>query len=563
MPDTPASWWTDAVVYQLYVRSFCDANGDGRGDLAGIRARLGYLADLGVDAIWLNPCYPSPQYDHGYDVADFFDIEPDYGDLATFDAIVAEASALGLRVMMDIVPNHCSWEHPLFEAALVAAPGSPERERFWFRDGKGEHGDEPPNNWTSYFTGPAWSRVIDADGHPEQWYMHSFAPQQPDWNWTNAEVVDHYDRALRFWLDRGAAGFRVDAPQPVGKAPGLPDLADLPDDPTVFVPNPYREFRPEGHAVWQHWREVLDAYEAEHPGRDLVMVAETYSHKRPDIVAEFVGPNQHHQAFAFELMLSRWNRTALRDGIDSVVQSRIGKLSTLAWTMNNHDVQRSVTRLGRADAHLDPDDDGPQSLNQSDAPVDLAVGAARAGAALLLMLLLPGSSYIYQGEELGLPEVLDLPAEAREDPMFHRSHGAVLGRDGCRVPLPWTVDAASSYGFSLTTAPAAPWLPQPAAWGRYGADAQVGDPASTFALYQRVLRLRRKQRLAHGPFGWLDHPALLAYERGTTVVVTNPTGTTVALPAAWIDGRMLAASSAVGDHDASVVPADTTVWLTR
>jgi alpha-glucosidase len=507
-------------VYQLYVRSFADANGDGVG-IAGIRSHLRYIADLGGDPIFLKHSYPSPQHDHGYDVANFFDIEPTYGDLATFDAMLAETDALGLRVMMDIVPNHCSWDHPWFRDAAGAGPNSPARERFWFRDGSGPDGDEPPNNWTSHFTGPAWSRVIGADGRPEQWYMHTFAAQQPDWNWNHPDVIEHYDQALRFWLDRGVAGFRVDAPAPVGKAPGLPDAPVATADAGAAVSNPYREYRPEGHEVWRHWRRVLDDYEREHEGRDVVMVAETYSDKRPDIVAAFVGPDQHHQAFAFELMVAPWKGDAVRRAIDSVLHARDGNHVSLAWTLNNHDAQRAVTRLGRADAASD----GTWGLRSCERHRRPSIWlSARAERAVMLMLLLPGSCYLYQGEELGLPEVLDLPAASRQDPVFLRSNGSLLGRDGCRVPLPWTTDEATSFGFSPTDH-AAPWQPQPSDWGRYAAAPQADDDASMLALYMRALRSRREQELARGEFAWLGHDDLVAYRRGATIVIRRRSST--------------------------------------
>lgn len=528
-------WWADAVIYQLYVRSFRDGDGDGIGDLAGVRAGLRHIADLGADGVWLNPCYPSPQHDHGYDVADYFGVEPAYGDLAAFDALVAEAKALGLRVLMDVVPNHCSIDHEWFQAALAAGPGSPERERFWFRDGRGEHGQLPPNNWVSAFTGPAWTRVVGADGVPEQWYLNTFASEQPDWNWNHPDVVDHFDRVLRFWLDRGVDGYRVDAPTPVGKHPDLPDAPEPPPGAPALDArrlNPHTNFRPEGHDVWRHWRTVLDEYEATHPGVRTVMVAETYNPHMPERIAEFVRPDEYHQAFAFELMLAPWTAASMRASITEVLAARHNRAEAAAWTLNNHDAQRSVTRYGRADAatHV-----SISALTPSHAPVDVAVGTRRHRAALVLMLGLPGGLYLYQGEELGLPEVLDLPDASRQDPVFLRSGGAELGRDGCRVPLPWTSDPAANFGFSTVTAtptvPGAPWLPQPADWGRYGADAQVGDTTSMLELYRRALATRRRLAFGAEAFAWVDHEALLVFRRGPVVVVTNLTTDAQALPA--------------------------------
>jgi alpha-glucosidase len=563
--STPAAlpWWADAVVYQLYVRSFADGDGDGRGDLDGIRARLAQIAELGVDAIWLNPCYPSPQHDHGYDVADYFDIEPSYGDLATFDALLADAHALGLRVLMDIVPNHCSNEHAWFRAAVAAGPGSPERDRFYFRDGRGPNGDAPPNNWQCAFAGSAWDRVVGADGVPEQWYLHTFAPEQPDWNWTHPDVRDHFARALRFWLDRGVDGYRVDAPTPVGKHPELPDAPVDPHGPAAIDArryNPYTTFRPEGHDVWRFFRSVLDAWEHDNPGREAFMVAETYAPNRPDLIAEYLRPDQYHQAFAFDLMLCQWHPASLRRAITDALAGRARPDVSAAWTLNNHDAQRSVTRLGRADAS-DPDVVYATTVAASLQPIDLALGTRRHRAALAMMLALPGAVYVYQGEELGLPEVLDLPDAAREDPVWLRSPGVELGRDGCRVPIPWTGDPSTSYGFSPTrTAP--PWLPQPAVWARYAHDAQAGDPDSMLAFYRRVLALRRAH--VRGAFAWRDLDGSVAFDRGDgLLVVTNPTAVPLALPADWVARRSLALSTAPDSHDAAVVPADTTVWLAR
>jgi alpha-glucosidase len=217
-------WWEDAVVYEVYPRSFADADGDGVGDLRGLRSRLGYLADLGVDAIWLTPFYPSPLADGGYDVSDYCAVDHLLGTMADFDALVSGAAAHQIRVIIDLVPNHCSSAHPLFRAALAAAPGSDERARFIFRDGRGPGGGQPPNNWPSQFGGPAWTRVTEANGHPGQWYLHLYDASQPDWNWHNPDVPALFEDVIRFWLDRGVAGLRVDVAHGILKDPGLPDL---------------------------------------------------------------------------------------------------------------------------------------------------------------------------------------------------------------------------------------------------------------------------------------------------------------------------------------------------
>ncbi len=472
--DGTFAWWETAVVYQLYVRSFADSNDDGIGDLAGIRDRLPYLADLGIDAIWLNPCYPSPQADHGYDVADYFAIEPDYGDLAEFDALVRDARSLGIRIMMDVVPNHCSSEHAWFQDALAASPGSSERERFYFRDGRGAHGDEPPNNWQAIFGGSAWTRVEEPDGSPGQWYLAVFTPGQPDLNWNHPDVVDYFDRVLRFWFDRGVDGFRVDSVTVVGKTPGLPDneLQQGAARAELGASNAHFTWRPEGHAAWRHWRQLVDGYEADHPGRQLVLVAEAYTPRRPDVLRQYANDEEFHQAFAFDLMLAPWNAEQYRSAVRSTVEALMPAGLLPAWTLNNHDAQRAVTRFGRADAATHGADI-EDVLDHSHSPVDIEVGTRRARAAALFALGLPGCVYLYAGEELGLPEVLDLPDEARQDPIFARTGGLEIGRDGCRVPLPWTDDAGTSFGFS-PRGTADPWLPQPKEWARWNVAERAG-----------------------------------------------------------------------------------------
>ena len=300
------SWWADAVVYQLYVRSYSDSGSDGIGDLGGIRKRLGHLARLGVDAIWLNPCYPSPQHDHGYDVSDYFSIEPDYGDLAEFDALVHDARQLGIKILMDVVPNHCSWDHEWFRQAVAAGRGSVERERFYFAEGRGPDGDEPPNNWLAIFGGPTWTRVTEPDGSAGQWYLHVFTPQQPDLNWNHADVADMFDRMLTFWFDRGVEGFRADAVTVAGKTPGLPDADTTQPRAELGSANPHFTFRPEGHVAWKRWRALVDRYNSEN-GRDVFVIAEAYTPGQPDLLRQYVNDEEFHQTFSFDLMLAPWH----------------------------------------------------------------------------------------------------------------------------------------------------------------------------------------------------------------------------------------------------------------
>ena len=568
-PAARAPWWRDAVVYQVYVRSFADADGDGVGDLAGIVDHLDHLEALGVDAVWLTPCYPSPQLDHGYDVADYFDIEPAYGDLGTFDRLVAEARARSIRVLMDVVPNHCSARHGWFQAALAAAPGSPERARFYFRDGRGPHGDLPPNNWRSVFGGSTWTRITEPDGMPGQWYLHTFSPWQPDFDWSNPDVAAMFESMLTFWFDRGVEGFRVDAVAVVGKAPGLPDAPPVAEDTAendAWAHNPYTVFWPDAHEHWRAWRRLVERYEDEHPGRELVTVSEAYTPDRPDLLLQYVNPDEFHQSFCFDLMLAPWRVDTLRSTIEPVYEALTAAGAPLTWTINNHDTQRSVTRYGRADA-TELSSWTKNNLVYTGAPVDPVLGTVRARAAITLAAALPGSLYLYQGEELGLPEVLDLPDSVRQDPIFFRTEGREIGRDGCRVPLPWSADPLTSFGFSATRAsgPGAPWLPQPSDWGTYAADAQQHDPASMLHLYRRLLSARRAVLDPDAGLDWWDalHPDVLALRRGDVAVVLNVgehrVGLADALPG--YAGGAVVVSSVVDHDDPAHLPGNTCCWI--
>jgi alpha-glucosidase len=554
-------WWQTAVVYQIYVRSFADSDGDGIGDLEGVRQRLVELAALGVDAIWLTPCYPSPQKDHGYDVANYFDIEPAYGNLAIFDSLVADATAHRIKVMLDIVPNHCSFQHPWFQEALASAPDSTARSRFYFRDGLGVDHGEPPNNWRAWFGGSAWTRV------DRQWYLHTFTPWQPDFDQTNPEVRQHFLDVLRFWFDRGVEGFRVDAVMPVGKAPGLPDAPPVPEGlraTDITLLNPYTTMRPEGHEVWRLWRAFIDQYGVEHPDRDLMTVAEAYTPKRPDLLASYARDDEFHQAFAFDLMLSPWHagllRQCVRDGLSSITSQGIAP----AWALNNHDIQRIVTRLGRANAR-DINSYTGNNLISSDLAVDLDVGTRRARAMVALLLGLPGSAYLYQGEELGLPEVLDIPDHARVDPIFLRTDGAELGRDGCRIPLPWSASADGAYGFSPPGSTAAPWLPQPGDWGRYGAELQRDDPDSILSFYRRLLSIRR-ERFATADLNAtvLDSSDDLVMIQRSDVLLVMNVGMSPGRATQAAHHRVVLSSCRIGEQvTADSIPPDTTVWFAR
>jgi alpha-glucosidase len=518
-----SGWWRDAVIYQVYVRSFADHDGDGVGDLRGVRSRLGYLADLGVDALWLTPFYTSPMADFGYDVADYRDVDPTFGTLADAEALIADAHAHGLRVIFDIVPNHTSDRHPWFQRALAAPPGSPERARYIFRDGKGPHGELPPNDWESIFGGPAWTRVGDG-----QWYLHLFAPEQPDLNWENPEVHAEFESILRFWLDRGVDGFRVDVAHGMVKAPGLPDIGRT-GQTSMLGTEVLPYFDQDGvHEIHRAWRRLLDSY-----GDDRIGVAEAWA-PTPERLARYVRPDELHQAFNFHYLQAGWDAAALHRVIDESLASAAPVGAPSTWVLSNHDVKRHVTRYG-----------------------DGELGLRRARAAALLTLALPGSAYIYQGEELGLPEVLDLPEEVCQDPQRLRAPDA--GRDGCRVPMPWS-DGEPPYGFSPPGV-ASTWLPMPAAWAALSVEAQQADPGSMLSLYRTALRLRRdRPELGDGPFAWLQSPpGTLAFARGDGLVCTvNLTGEPVELPR---PGGLLLSSVPIDEGSGTIrLPADSAAW---
>ncbi|MGA4843450.1 glycoside hydrolase family 13 protein [Streptomyces sp. G45] len=531
-----ADWWRGAVIYQVYPRSFADSNGDGMGDLAGVRARLPHLQDLGVDAVWLSPFYASPQADAGYDVADYRAIDPVFGTLQDAEAVIRDAHALGLRIIVDLVPNHSSDQHDWFRRALAEGPGSPLRGRYHFRPGKGEHGELPPNDWESVFGGPAWTRVPDGE-----WYLHLFAPEQPDFNWDHPAVHDEFRSILRFWLDLGVDGFRVDVAHGLVKAAGLPDIGRR-DQVKLLGNDTMPFFDQDGvHEIYRGWRQILTEYAGER-----ILVAEAWT-PTVERTALYVRPDELHQAFNFQYLGTYWDAAELRAVIDSSLAAMRPVGAPATWVLSNHDVTRHATRFANP----------PGLGTQLRTPGDRALGLRRARAATLLMLALPGSAYLYQGEELGLPDVTDLPDEVRQDPSFHRAHGQDGFRDGCRVPIPWTKDGPS-YGFGTGGS----WLPQPEGWGELSVQAQTGVPGSTLELYREALRVRRAQPgLGAGDaLQWLDAPeGVLAFRREGFVCTANTTGAAVRIP---VPGRALLASGdmeeADGDH--VVLPADTTVW---
>ncbi|MEV7417563.1 glycoside hydrolase family 13 protein [Streptomyces sp. NPDC089919] len=527
-PPRTDTWWRDAVIYQVYPRSFADGDGDGTGDLAGVRARLPYLAELGVDALWFTPWYASPMVDGGYDVADYRAVDPVFGTLDEAEKLIAEAAALGIRVIVDIVPNHVSDRHPWFRAALAAGPGSPERERFHFRPGRGERGELPPNDWPSQFAGSTWTRVPDGE-----WYLHLFTPEQPDLNWEHPEVRREHEDVLRFWFERGVAGIRVDSAALLVKDPALADFREGVD------PHPYID--QDGiHEVYRGWRAVADAYGGVFVGEVWLPDAERF--------ARYLRPDELHTAFNFAFLACPWEADRLRRAVEDTLAELAPVGAPATWVLCNHDVTRTVTRYGRADTGFD------FAAKEFGTPTDLALGTRRARAAALLTLALPGSVYVYQGEELGLPEA-EVPLDRIQDPMHFRSGGTDPGRDGCRVPLPW--QAAEPWcGFG---AGAGPWLPQPEGWSSYAVDAQSTDPGSMLALYREALLVRRcEPGFGDGPMTWLPAAeGVLAFRRthGVSCVV-NLSDAAVALPA---HSRVLLASGPTAAD--GTLPPDTAVWL--
>jgi alpha-glucosidase len=527
MDTSTGPWWRDVVFYQVYIRSFADSDGDGLGDLAGITSRLPYLRDLGIDAVWITPFYPSPQHDAGYDVADYRDVDPRFGRLSDVDDLLTRAHDLGLRVVVDLVPNHTSSEHPWFEEALAAEPGGSERARYLFRKGKGRGGAQPPNNWESVFGGPAWTQVADG-----QWYLHLFDTSQPDLDWRNPEVPDMFEDVLRFWLDRGVDGFRVDVAHGLFKVKSLRDQrdgptgGDLPSDreERAMVERTVHDEpmwdQPEVHEVYRSWRRILGEYDG-----DRMAVAEAWT-QTPESMARYVRPDELHQAFNFAWLLAPWSASGFADVVRGTLAAVEPVGAVPSWVLSNHDVIRHPTRYGGG-----------------------ARGRARARAATLTMLGLPGSAYIYQGEELGLEEV-DVPPECRQDPYWFRT--GKTGRDGARVPIPWR-GTRSPYGFGPTGT--TPWLPMPDGWAPLTVAAQRKDPGSTWSFYRDALRARRRIATSGTEVQIVEgRSTVLDLRRGDLRIVCNCGSRPVRLP-----GGDVVVSS--GPLEGGRLPPDTAVWL--
>ena len=552
-------WWRDAVTYQIYIRSFADSNGDGIGDVEGIRSKLGYLQKLGVDAIWITPWYPSPQNDHGYDVSDYMNIEPDYGTLKDAERLIKDAHKHGIKVIVDIVPNHTSDQHKWFQAALKSKPGSPERARYIFREGKGPNGDLPPNNWQAVFGGPAWQRVVEADGKLGQWYLHLFAVEQPDLNWENPEVRSHFEDVLKFWLDRGVDGFRIDVAHGMFKEKGLPDIRESWISKILGRNNFTRMLSPEHkpfwdqegvHEIYRSWRKILDSYEG-----DRMAVAEAWVSPASRI-ARYVRADELQNSFNFEMLTTLWKPEEIRKKINNSISALAEVGAPTSWVFNNHDVVRSVDRL---DLGLTNHGDTTFSRQGDPAKLNIARGTLRARSATLMALALPGGTYLYQGEELAVPEVRDIPENRLTDPRWKMSGYKDRGRDGCRVPIPWKSSPHGVFGFSANEKlnPEDAWLPASSWWGQYSAESQESDPNSTLNIYRKALAVRKLEPgLGDGPMEWIEAGKdVVAFTRPGNFACYINFGADIELPA---NSEVLVSS---GPLKGNLLPTDTAVWI--
>ena len=543
------SWWRNAAIYQIYPRSFQDSNGDGEGDLRGVISRLDYVKELGIDAIWLSPFYRSPNNDGGYDVADPRDVDPRFGNMRDAEELIAAAHSRGLRIIVDIVPNHFSTEHAWFKEARASKPGSAARSRFHFYDGRGPNGEIPPNNWNSIFGGPAWSRITEADGTPGQWYLHLFDSTQADLNWNNSDVREDFEETLRFWLDKGVDGFRIDVAHGLAKEEILADhrnpegltralrldVRDMPREERESLLADVPFFDREGvHEIYRSWRKIFDSY----PG-ERMSVAEAWVHPSSR-ATRYVRADELHQIFNFDFLIAEWNADFLRSAIEKTLREVSLVAAPPTWVLCNHDSPRLVSRLGGG-----------------------VMGARKARAMALLTHALPGGIYIYQGEELGLEDA-DLPDEARQDPVFFRTKGVDKGRDGARVPIPW--EEGKNFGFTSGK----PWLPIPERWAGNEVSHQKKNQESFFTLYRDSLKIRSTHQalqpshtadVSHS-IEWLESPSgTLAFRREPNFVLfANTTDQECTFT---IDGELLLASNPDVQYSAGsfIIPAHTTCWI--
>ena len=537
-------WWRNATIYQVYPRSFQDTDGDGEGDLRGVIKRLPYLRWLGVDAIWLSPFYRSPNRDGGYDVSDPRDVDPRFGDLTTAKELIEQTHNSGLKIIVDIVPNHFSTDHNWFKEAINSPKNSEARKRFHFYDGRGEFGEIPPNNWNSIFGGPAWTRITNEN--EGQWYLHLFDSTQADLNWQNLDVRRDFEITLKFWLDLGVDGFRIDVahglakdeilkdhPDPSGLTRALRlDVTDMPDEERAALLSDVPFFDREGvHEIYRSWRKIFDSY----PG-ERISVAEAWVHPSSR-AARYVRSDELHQIFNFDFLIAPWNGEYLKEAIDRTLQD-VGAVGAPAtWVLSNHDSPRLVTRLGGG-----------------------AIGQRRARAFALLTHALPGGCYIYQGEELGLSDGL-IPDSARQDPVYFRTSGIDKGRDGARVPMPWSNDL--NFGFTKGN----PWLPMSFDLS-VSVETQMQVKESSLNLYRSSLEIRsvhpalkksRDQKIV-----WLETPrGVIGFNRTPGLALYANTTNQEVLIKLSRPAKLLLASA----NDVKIVgsdlylTADSTCWL--
>ncbi len=492
-------WWHDAVGYMVYLPSFADTDGDGFGDLAGVTLHLDHLADLGVNLLWVTPFYPSPMADFGYDVADYCAVDPRFGDLDTFDHLLAEAHARGIRVIIDLVPNHTSRQHPWFQAAL-ADPGGPYHDYYLWRDPAADSG--PPNNWVSFFGGRTWT----LEPGTGQYYLHLFLAEQPDLNWRNPAVLDEFDTILRFWLERGIDGFRIDAAQTLIKD------ADLRSNPQIrrwestaargeqwdSFEHVHDILQPETHAIFQRWQGICQEY-------DAFLVGETYV-LDPQRFGDLLQDEGLHAGFWFGPMQIQWQAAQIRQTLGAPL-AHAGTRARVAWLASSQDEPRAPTRFGGGE-----------------------LGRRRAFTFVTLLFCLPGLPFLYQGEELGLVDGI-VPPECRADPV---GADVTLSRDGCRTPMPWRPGPAFGFSDSEDT-----WLPD---GGRTDSDTASVQRASTdswFARYRSLVRFRsREPELRSAALEWLsvDSGNVVAFRRGTLVIMANVGDDPLEVP---IDGELV------------------------
>ena len=565
------NWWREAVIYQIYPKSWADGNGDGMGDLAGIRSRLPYLADLGIDAIWFSPFFVGPQKDGGYDVSDYRDIDPIFGDVAEAEKMIADAHALGIKILIDVVPNHTSNEHKYFKAALATPIGSPEWERYHVLPGKGENGELPPNNWESIFFGSAWTQIEFEGKKTGHWYLHVFDPAQPDVNWNHPDIHKEFEDTLRFWFDRGVDGFRIDVAHGLIKAEGYPEhthneTRDAAGGLIDVTPQPYFD-QPGVHEIYRKWRSIANEYT---PQRIFVGEIWVSTEER---LAKYLREDELHTGFNFGYLSAQWHAKAIRHNIENSLRFNNAIGAPTTWVTENHDVYRSVNRWGLdwpTDNHdHDKPKDSPLSKHYWPKPEEIALGRKRARAAMLLMLALPGSAYVWQGQELGLEEVRDIPDHERQDPEFINSGGLWVGRDGCRVPLPWT-KTGTTFGFGPDGG-AKSWLTQPKHWGELSVEAQQEDADSMWALTRSALHLRKSMdMLGAGELKWREDLTggdenVIAFERVDKdgieglVCVANLSKTPVTIPATSLLLGSLPELHV--EHGKVVLPQDSSVWV--